>query len=463
MYPARLTAKYHEPGRNRPCVCGSGIKFKRCCGNSYSAEASKAFRAAFNRGDYEEALIQGRRFFTWYVLSHKAHTLLLLEANPDAGRDLLRVDIEALAELLENLHRCYFYLQRSAEFPKVLHHVRDLIDDPRWAEKVYFVDGLWHLVDRNDRAEAFKSISSIDIESCTDPDILTLYLDVCPTKISLSKSLNIIDRIISNTKRDSVRLQYRALKSVKYYLVCEKAEGDRIFKESINEYSAIPKEKQSIYGRVLLAHALETYGKAGGDKEVIENAKVVASDLIREAEEKGHSGDYIGNLWKLLGDCEEDLENHAAAIDAYTQSMRVKPSDLTKAFLARSICNDGKLEAARNHLADIDVASLDEPAKFDLAISWALLSASSLRMEDIEHAKERMRAIKADDPLFVQLRDRWLIDLLELKPTSDPGKIRRFIARLNSYITLNPNIFGIGINVNKIIDDIDSGTTRRQG
>ena len=70
-------------------------------------------------------------------------------------------------------------------------------------------------------------------------------------------------------------------------------------------------------------------------------------------------------------------------------------------------------------------------------------------------------AVKTKDPIFVQLRDGWIIDLLEAKPAFEAGKIRRLIRRLNSYITLNPNVFGLGVNIDKIIDDVDSATTTK--
>ncbi|MFK5892154.1 MAG: SEC-C metal-binding domain-containing protein [Pseudomonadota bacterium] len=28
-------------GRNDPCICGSGIKFKKCCMNSFSGDVNK--------------------------------------------------------------------------------------------------------------------------------------------------------------------------------------------------------------------------------------------------------------------------------------------------------------------------------------------------------------------------------------------------------------------------------------
>jgi hypothetical protein len=114
-------------------------------------------------------------------------------------------------------------------------------------------------------------------------------------------------------------------------------------------------------------------------------------------------------------------------------------------FLARSVSNGGQLDAARGHLEDTDEADLDDAGRFDFAISWALLAAKSLSPADIENAKAKMKAVEAKDPVFIQLRDRWTIDLMELKSTAEPGKIRRMIRRLNACIILNPNFFGLGI------------------
>lgn len=78
----------------------------------------------------------------------------------DAGQELLRIDIEALEELLDNLHRCYHHLGRSAEFPGVIDSVRDLVADRRWAEKIAYTEGLWHLIDQEDEAAAFNALAS---------------------------------------------------------------------------------------------------------------------------------------------------------------------------------------------------------------------------------------------------------------------------------------------------------------
>jgi tetratricopeptide (TPR) repeat protein len=460
--PARFKPQYHEPQRNDQCVCGSGLKFKKCCGGSYSSKAANQFRTAFNQGNYEDALVHARRHFTWYVLCHKAHTVPLLQVDERAGQELLQIDIEALEELLENLHRCYYHLGRGAEFLEVINKVRETVDDPRWRLKVTYIEGLWYLVDQDDETTAFDVLKQIDIDSCTDEGVLSLYLQVCPTELPLPVALSIIDRIITNTSKESVKLQYRVLKAVKYLLICQHKEADQIFEDAFARFMALPQEKRSSYGRMHFAYALEIYGKAGHRVDALEQAKSETIALVSYAQENKYSEKHIADLLRLLGDCQAALGQHAAASESYTQSFAKHPSPLTKVFLARAEANRGSIDAARLHLLELDECGLDDPGRFDCAISWALLAAISLRIDDIQTAKVKLKAIDAQAPAFIHLRDSWMINLLEMKPVQQRNNIRDLICKLNDWVLLKPSVFGMGINLNKVIEDIDSAIQKNK-
>ena len=296
-----------------------------------------------------------------------------------------------------------------------------------------------------------------------DPDILSLYLEVCPTRLTLTETVDIIDRILSNTQKESVRLQYRVLKAIKYYLVCQQKDCDRLLKEAISEFSELPADKKSSYGKLNFAYALEIYGKATNQQNILEQGREFTKDLIHDAEEEHYAASYISDLHRLLGDFEEGLGNHHDAIESFSISFNLNPSELTKIFLARSLCNNDQYNEARKLLESIDDTILDNPGKFDLAISWAIVAATSLVFGDLGEAKARLKAIEANDPVFIQLRDRWMIDLLEATPKSEPGKIRRLIRSMSKYVLLNPNFFGLGININRIIDDTDSAVQNNKG
>jgi tetratricopeptide (TPR) repeat protein len=322
---------------------------------------------------------------------------------------------------------------------------------------------LWYSIDRNDDDAAYGALQSIDLQICYDPDILALYLQVCSAKLTLTESIEIIDRILANTQKESVLLQYRVVKAIQYYLVCQQADGDKLLEEAISKFSELPADKKSSYGMLKFAHALEFYGKATNQQKILEQGREVVIGLIHEANEEHFTAIYLADLHRLLGDFDEGLGNHRDAIKDFSTSLELNPSELTKVFLARSFCNDGQYNKAKELLESIDHTILDKLGKFDLAISWSIVAATSLNDNDLVEAKVRLKAAEANDPVFIQIRDRWMIDLLEATPKSEPGKIRRLIRSLNKYVSLNPNFFGIGININRIIDDADSTIQNKKG
>ena len=90
----------------------------------------------------------------------------------------------------------------------------------------------------------------------------------------------------------------------------------------------------------------------------------------------------------------------------------------------------------------------------DNAISWAILATITLSPDDIQEAKAHLKQAKAYWPLSVAHRDSMLIQLMEITPKTSVGKLRTLLDVLNRYVSLNPNFFGIGININRIVEDI---------
>lgn len=458
----KFNTKQYEPSGKKPCVCGSGLKFKRCCAGNYSGKAFRQYRIAYSSGDYKAALMYARYHFTWYVLSHRAHTIPLLEAKKQAGLDFLAIDIEALADHLENLYGCYRALGIGAQFYNVIDSARNLIDDDRWTDKVSYFGGLWHHVEKDDSLEAFRCIEHIDIANCIDVDLLTLYLDVNPNALSQNDLIQIIDRIVENTRDPAIRIQYRCLKAIQYYLYLQDSDGTREFKDAISDYCSAPEKKKSPYGKFMLAKAYESFGTATQDDSVLAKAEETTNELIANAIENELSPNYLANLYGLHGDIQHSLGIHKEAQESYFRSLEKRQDPLTEIFIARSTCLLGDLDAARNRLNGLDDTKLSDPNKFDLALSWAILALTSLSKGDIDISLLRLRAVAASDPLFIHLRDSQLIELLEIKPHPPAKSVQLFLSKLNRYITLKPNLFGIGVDLNRVIDDFsDSNKTKK--
>ncbi|MCD6495503.1 SEC-C domain-containing protein [Candidatus Bipolaricaulota bacterium] len=450
-----------EPGRNDLCLCGSGRKFKNCCMDSYSSRAAKVSFELYNKGLYEDALRSGRQHLTWYRLSHLAHTVPLLESESEESKELLRIDIEALAEITGLLHRCYFHTGQSEEFPSVLERLSNAIDDPRWRDKIRYFHALWWLLDKQDRKASLSVISEIDIAASDDSEILSLFVDVSPPEIPFKTKVEILDRIVANVKRPSEVLQYKILKGIAYCLINEIPEGCEIMGEAIAAYEEMDADEKTAYGAFHLARGLQVLGEFKGNITVVRDAITHYMAIKQEAADSHYAGAYFADIEKALGDCYSFLKEYDRASQHYQTSLQHEDSDLTRVFLARVLVNLGDLEQARQTLHLLDVFEFNEYAHYDYAISWTILATRSLAAEDLEIAKMNLKEAKSSWPIFVSQRDSALIDLLETSPCNTRGRFTRLIGALNRYVSLNPNVFGIGINFNRIVEDVNEKEGKR--
>lgn len=447
--------KKYEPKRNEICTCGSGRKFKKCCIGAYSSGAQERAFEKYNKGLYAEALTACRHHLTWYILCHNAHTVPFLSSGTKKSQDLLTIDIEALADLVGLLHRCYFKTGQSEEFPSTLDRLANAIDDPRWRDKVVYLRALWWLLDKNDRNSSFSAVSVVDIESCKDPEILTLYIDVSFQKQSFKITLEILDRIIENTHKESYKLQYTVLKGIAYCLINEVDQGCEIIKEATDNYQKLSDENRTPYGDHQLAHSLHILGEFLGDGNIVRETIAQYEAILHDVKKQGYTEAYAAVIKKSLGDCLSFLKEYHEAVKYYQESLRDENVDLTKVFLSRAYVNLSDSESGRGLLKSIDAAQFDENSHYDYAISWAILATHSLLPEDLETAKSQLKQAESNWPLFIGQRDSILIQLLETVPKKPKSAIKDLVRSLNRYVSLNPNLFGVGINFNKIVEDID--------
>jgi hypothetical protein len=169
MAMRRPTRKLIEPKRNYPCPCGSGAKFKHCCGPEYrDLPTPVPVRAAIDRGDAAEALRLARREFTRYVIWYRSHTQLDMERGWDV-EEILRIDIRALGELLSRLRDCHALAGMDTEFGVVLEHVWDFVDDERWHQEVILAKGALgrrKRLERSQRARGYQGAGTGPRSGC---------------------------------------------------------------------------------------------------------------------------------------------------------------------------------------------------------------------------------------------------------------------------------------------------------
>jgi len=427
---------------------------------AYSDATQERAFEKYNRGLYEEALTACRHHFTWYILRHKAHTIPLFASKPQEAADLLKVDIGALGNLIDLPHLCYYRTGQTNEFPSVLSRVANAIDDSRWRDKLLYQETLWWLLEKEDCAMALNTVSKVDIQTCIDPEILAVYIEVCAHDLSFNELTGILDRILSNTDSQSYKLQYSVLKGIAYSLIHDLKHGCEIIRTVIDNYESLNEKDKSSYGDFQLAHARELLGLFSNDRDSVSNADLHYARILKEGKQFGYSKDFLAGITKDIGDCKAFLGQYKEAIQFYKESLSYEEANKTKVFLARAYANDGNISLSRQLLKSIDAMSFDDSYFYDYAVSWAILAINTLTPDDIQTAKEHLKQVKACWPLFAAQRDSMLIQLMEVTPKTPVGKLRNLLEVLNKYVSLNPNIFGIGININRIAEDISRNSEK---
>ena len=100
----------YQPPLNSQCLCGSGLKFKRCCLGDNDIACSLYIDKAnelMKKKDYKNALRYVRHGITNYTILHKTNTEPYIVIQNEGAVKLLELDIKALSELTENLLFCY--------------------------------------------------------------------------------------------------------------------------------------------------------------------------------------------------------------------------------------------------------------------------------------------------------------------------------------------------------------------
>ena len=71
-----------------------------------------------------------------------------LRSGAKEAFDLLAIDIDALAAIIDLLHLCYYKTGIVEEFPATLDQLAGVVHDDRWSAKMAYFRALWWLVYR---------------------------------------------------------------------------------------------------------------------------------------------------------------------------------------------------------------------------------------------------------------------------------------------------------------------------
>lgn len=440
-----------EPSGRSHCLCGSGARFKNCCKNEYSKKHFDGW-SLFNKGEYKKALNAIRSHITWYRLCHFAHTVPFLKSNSEESKKLLKTDIEALSDMTGLLLSCYGKCNILDEFPLALDSLNAAIDDERWKIKIDYHKCIYLYVYKNDKEAAIALLNNYEWKNVDDVDLLTVFLDVNSDSLNQMELISISEKICEITNSPSIKLQYGNMIGTEYCLLNDFEKGIPILEKTIADYELTTKEERTCIGRHHLAISYKHLGEITHNNDYIVKA---VEHLNLELECGKYSKIGEAQLWFDMAHCFYHQGELSKALNSYEKSINLRYSDLAQVFKSRVLIELNDVDEARNILSCVDLGLLTYPNYFDFSISKCYLAIKSKESSDIDDALELITNIKTNDPLFKDVVQGFIVELYEIKnSTMEVGKAESALMKLNRYISLKPNLFGLGIDINAIIEDI---------
>ncbi len=119
----------------------------------------------------------------------------------------------------------------------------------------------------------------------------------------------------------------------------------------------------------------------------------------------------------------------------------------------------------------IDPGALNKYEHADYVFIYSAVSIESADRMALKNAEALLRGVNLDEAMFLERRNSLLLGVIDTqrsgKSSSAVQRARNALLGLagtaSRYLKLEPNVFGFGINLGKILEDISKGSEQHSG
>lgn len=461
----------YKPNLNTPCLCGSGMKFKRCCQGDNDAHCEimiKSARDMMLKNDFKGALKLVRLGITNYSILHKTNTAPYIPSQNESIAWLLEIDIKALSELVESLLDCYRGLHDYNSFECDLERLRNNISDIRWQKKITYFQILASLGEHWPEKVGKRQVKKLlPIDQENDVEIIQLYLHFCSDELSFKKNIDILDRLISLIKKPSEKLQYSVVKVIKYLSIGDTEESQKLIEDALRNYESTGWSNDDCYG--LMQHA-RTISLLGDLKKSADLKKAAINEYTSLINNHQWTDLGLAELYAQIGKSLFHIGKFNEAIEQYEKSLHITDSDLVKIYLSQvklDLKDENAIEIIK--LVEINASNLPTSEFIDFIFTYASIGISFNNKEMINKSIKYLSNSPPLEPIFEKQKTEIITQITNLYTNEDfetkntlLTKIKSFLSKTSRYLILQPNIAGLGININNIFQDLSVESDKKK-
>jgi tetratricopeptide (TPR) repeat protein len=429
----------------------------------------EAWREPARKKQWPKVLRAIRADLTQYTIYHRTNTVPMMRRFPPEEIEILRIDIEALNETVEQLCAIYAQSGRLAEFPLVIERLRVNIDDPRWQRKLTYQHAMTaHLLD--DKVGAQRDLAKLGPITAQEPDLelLQLHLDINAETITLVDKIKLYDRILHLAQSREAHFQYAAAKGIELTLAGDNAGAVATTDAALKIGRGWEKEHPfDPTAELWFCKLLEVAGIARPDRECFVESATRLKTLVAQTDHFTPAG--IGHLYRCLGDVLRLSGHWEEGAAAYAAGFALDSDPANKIFEASCRLMQGCKDEALAIIESINFDTLDLPERADFAIAYAVIAIALRDSPRLDDAAAKLKAVVpirqyfAHENIKLQLAiERARAAIAAGRPVPRSSRLLEWISSLSRWFMIQPNIAGIGINVNNILDDAVSATRSKK-
>jgi len=413
------------------------------------------YRSEIENRNYEQAYNIANSELTKYLVYVKRHTAPMLSKNESLALPLLNIDIDALDELFG---RVMFLLKKiNIEFDVLakINFVSSLCEAKAWKDRMKSFVLIYYYLTKPDEEKLKSAVDEIDLEAIEDIEVIKLILDIKSDELGMAKKTILLEKIITTEKDDIIKAKYQFQKAINLFLNNDREAALEIAQKAIDVIdNAVIKETYHCH---ISAQMFSMFAQITSDNEYYYKAIVMHLKIMKDNDftnaGKARNSIALGHTYYLLGDY-ENAEKYLL------ESNEHDDLSLANIYLASVKIAKEDYEAVKHILSAIIFDNLPEHEKFDYLIAYSVYVFKTKDIADIDVIYNRLKNIGFNNVhYFNNLKFQLLLELKDVsfKDAIKNEKVRcEWLDRLNKSVVLQPNLFGIGVNINNIIDKLNT-------
>ena len=446
------------------CPCGSGKAYRTCCGPVIAKHKNTLHKDALhclNDEDLTQAESLYRAELVQYLSWVHAHTLPFADAHIPVIRQIVEVDLAALTELADAAAHCLYWMGNAGHISGFLDHVESAVPLEGFGKHAAYLRALWLHIGLRDRKGAVRELEKLgDILAFPRREAWELYLDVAGPDLTERQKITIAEHIVCEADEDEhVRVQYAALKALSLVQIGETDAARREFEAllaSVKSPSRIETSDQ-LATEWQIAKTWSVYGELFANADAVGNAEAslrrIPETMLKPAGKAA--------LQRELGWVLRGQQRYGDAAAAFRHSLAYDDTEVGRIHLIHALALSGQIEEARTELATLTPEKIDPNLRLEYFAAQGSLAIACDDTSLSTRTVEGLRVLALPSLFWDAQRNQLLIQMLDFlhrpQATSKAerqGMIVKILVFMNEILELKPNFFGLGVNLNKLIEKL---------